>query len=405
MKTKQFLFCTLLLIIVSCSKKSNDINNNNNINNNFTCSDITSNTTISPGTYIVDCNVTITNNAVLTISPGVNLKFTGNGGFTTSNGGAIRAEGTSASPIVFTGFEETSGYWYGVDIYTNSLNNVFKYCQFKFGGKGSRSMVRIGDASTINLGRATFQNCSFSNGLKNGMFIAGNSFLSNSTNNSFTGNQQYPISTELACLDSISGSNSFTGNNSDYIYVSDDYQIFSNVHFHKLNVPFYLNATSNNAFEINSDWTIDPGVQIVMGSNLKFEIEEAWGSYPAGSFNCLGISSDPIIIRGFQSVPGYWNKIRFMGSTSTNNKIVYTHISDGGSNAESPYNSDPGMITLYSDGAYGANKLSINNCQVSNSSTYGIFVIMGQGATVNGFTSTATITPNLTSSSRSEERV
>ena len=124
------IILSITVVFNSCSKKD-DAGTSGTPDTNYPCTNITTNTTIGEGSYLIDCALTVTNNAILTISPGVTLKFTGTGSLTTDNGGAINAIGTSSQPIIFTGKEETSGFWSGIDINTNSVNNIFSYCQFK----------------------------------------------------------------------------------------------------------------------------------------------------------------------------------------------------------------------------------------------------------------------------------
>lgn len=343
---------------------------------------INSNTTWLAGLHSVTCTIIIDNNAVLTIKEGAIIKFSSTGKLSTTNGGAINAPGTIGKPIIFTGVQSTSGFWPGIDILTNSRNNVFKYCQFKYAGLGSRSMVYVGDGTSENIGRAEFQNCIFSNGLKNGLYLAYNSFIDSSVNNTFTSNAQYPVSTTLESVSQLSASNVYTGNGNDCIYVNSDYQCSANVHFQKIDVPYYLTATSNNRFDIYGNWIIDPGVTLALGANMELNITNGGGN--AGTFNCVGDSLNPITIKGYQSVQGFWDKICFNGSTGSTNQIVYTNIQDGGSYAHEIWN-DKGMITLINT-VYGGNTLRLEHSNISNSLHYGVFILSSSTENINGKT-------------------
>ncbi|MFB6350627.1 MAG: hypothetical protein ABEN55_23460 [Bradymonadaceae bacterium] len=72
--------------------------------------------------------------AHLTIEPGATLIFGQQAGLI-AKGGKLTAEGTSDKRIVFTGKEETKGYWAGLQYNgTNSTDNVLKHVTIEYGG-------------------------------------------------------------------------------------------------------------------------------------------------------------------------------------------------------------------------------------------------------------------------------
>ncbi len=399
MKKNYFIFSLISIVLLtsvtifnsSCSKNGGSGDNGTAGTTPISCNNVTSNTTLPLGVYSIDCALTVTNNATLTFTAGSTIKFTGNGELITTNGGAINALGTAAAPIVFTGIQETQGYWYGIDIFSNSTNNVFKYCKFKCGGKGSRSMVRVGDGNG-QIGRAVFQNCLFTNGLKNGIYIAGDSYLTNnvdnSSNDTLTANHDYPVSCNLNSVIQLNNTNVYTGNGKDYIYVSDAYQIYTDIHFHALSIPYELTATSNNQFDIYGNWVVDPGVTLSMDQNMELYVGSQSGK--TGTFNCVGTAANRITIKGTQSAQGFWDKIRFENTNDPRNQIQYCNIQDGGSNADNLW-TDPGMISVVHP--FGKSNVTIKNCNFSNSSTYAIYIRTSNGTTgapndqiINGLT-------------------
>ena len=60
----------------------------------------------------------------MTIDPGAQLVFEAGEQMTVDSGGTLSALGTATDPIVFTGVEETNGYWGGLRFYaSNSTSN------------------------------------------------------------------------------------------------------------------------------------------------------------------------------------------------------------------------------------------------------------------------------------------
>ncbi len=377
----------ITFILPSCKK---DKNNQNNLpQQTFTSNSVTTNLTLDVANYLIDHIVNV-NGAVLTIPAGTILTFTDQGGFITSNGGAIKAVGTAANPILFTGKEAIKGYWFGIDINTNSLNNQFEYCQFQYAGKGIRSSVRLGsNGATVT--KAVFKNCTFANGKKNGLFVNEQSTISGSQNNVFTANDEYPISIAYQNVSELDATNSYTGNTKDMVLVYTDEisaLINGDVTFNKIGVPYFISNTAGYLFK--GKVTVKPGVTLIMEANNAIRIDAT------GAFYCVGSSAERITIKGLEATQGYWDRIIFKGSTSGNNRIEYTDLSDGGSNnTEVGLYSPPatGMIALpiY----YDLNNVVIKNSSVSNAKYWGIRV-NGVNHTVNGVTGASNIQSSLT---------
>lgn len=92
---------------------------------------ISSNVTLG-GTINFNENITISNNAVLTIAPGSTIKFGSGINMYVMAGSKIIAEGTQTRPILFTSAAGTlRGSWGNVYVY--SSNNSFKWCCFQYG--------------------------------------------------------------------------------------------------------------------------------------------------------------------------------------------------------------------------------------------------------------------------------
>ena len=86
--------------------------------------------------------------ATLTIEPGTVLHF-GSGGYLESMG-ILKAIGTPTNPIIFTGEEQTAGYWRGVLFYlSNHAENEIAYCDISYGG--SEGNIHVGQASRANI--------------------------------------------------------------------------------------------------------------------------------------------------------------------------------------------------------------------------------------------------------------
>lgn len=123
---------------------------------------------------------------VLTISPGVVMKFSGGSYLELTDPGAkLLAEGTALEPIVFTSASSSpyAGSWRGIYIdheadNTSSLIN----CHVLYAGSNSIYMGAI----TLDNASAKISSCTFSHSANYGIYLMGNSsLLSGSTGNVF----------------------------------------------------------------------------------------------------------------------------------------------------------------------------------------------------------------------------
>jgi len=121
----------------------------------------------------VATQITVNSGVTLTIEPGVVVKFQSTGSYLKVNG-TLRAEGTEASPVVFTSFKDDSyggdtnndgsatapavQDWEGIYLYATAGQSVMRYCVVKYAGyyyqsNDSRSRAGIyieGSSPTID---------------------------------------------------------------------------------------------------------------------------------------------------------------------------------------------------------------------------------------------------------------
>ncbi len=109
--------------------------------------------------YIATSSIIIDSGVVLTLEPGVELRF--DGSYTISANGDLVADGTPEEPIVFTSNETTpaAGDWRGIVTHSGSTGSILENCLVSYGGDASGSAM-IFWASTSNV----FQNNTFSHG-------------------------------------------------------------------------------------------------------------------------------------------------------------------------------------------------------------------------------------------------
>lgn len=112
--------------------------------------------------------------------------------------------------------------------------------------------------------------------------------------------------------------------------------------------------------------TIEPGVVIQFRDNAGFVVDQSVNQGNAiGILNAEATESKPIVFTGKNKVNGAWNGIIFY-TNSTENKLAHCEIEYGGGEAFNS-NGDRGNVIIYAN-----SKVSISNCYISNSGSYGI---------------------------------
>ncbi len=275
--------------------------------------------------YVVDNTVQVfQNSAVLTIEPGVTIKFYNDAGMNFNNA-AIQAQGATGSPIVFTSFyddeyggdtnnDATSsspsiGDWYGVDIIFGSSGSVLDYAVFRYGGKyyspaseADRVIVKIENTPDISVKNSVFeysrahglvlinststvQNSIFRNNNNyseqgKGLFVAGSGNYS-IKNNEFSQNQTGLYLSDAAA---IVDTNTFSNNTQKAVYSYGLLGKFTN-----------NNASQNgkNGIVLGGNLAATGSTSTLKADNIAYVFSEENPVVPANS--ALAVESGAII--------------------------------------------------------------------------------------------------------------
>ena len=107
--------------------------------------------------------------ARLTIEAGTQLQFRENLPVNVVSNGSLTAIGTATSPIIFTGTDETAGYWSGIFFESKSSSNILRNVEVRFGGSKSGTVgggVGITHGASATVQSSTISSCPI------GIFVA-----------------------------------------------------------------------------------------------------------------------------------------------------------------------------------------------------------------------------------------
>ena len=294
--------------------------------------------------YIVTGNILVENGAILTIEPGVIVKF--NSAKAIQVDGQLVARGTETDPILFTSNHPspTAGDWAGIWFTDSSIDasydeagnylsgTVMQYCTIKYGG-GSSPALKIESASPF------IDNCVIKNNNSPAIYISqGSPKINNST---ITNN-------------SISISSNAYGSG---IYASGDGTIISG------------NILTNNSISAVSTWSYH------------------YNAYGGGIYASGRITIDDNIITNnsalgignpFYGADAYGGGIYASGLVTISNNIVTDNLAFGS------------YADVHGGGIYASGAVTISNNIVANNSASGSdrygggIYVSGEGPVISG---------------------
>lgn len=321
------------------------------------CNDFSSDQTLKNTSravdYVVSCVLDVTANLV--IEPGVVIEFEENAGIGVYDGGTINAVGTEDEPIVLRGQSPVAGYWRGIHVETNSINNQLDHVTIQHAGSNYVYCCNEKASLFLKGAKMTIKNTQIAQGGGYGIHLKGNVSLDGFENNMITTHKEEPIFTTAFLAGSLNGAGlDFSGNTKDFIRIYDA-DVSEPVTIPALNVPYLQEGF---VLDVTESMTISAGVEWICEANAGI------GIYDNGSLKLDGSSANEIVIRGKEAVDGYWRGIH-IETNSLNNVFSYARISEAGANYV--YCCNEIATVFLKDG-----KLSMDHTVLSNGASYGL---------------------------------
>lgn len=340
--------------------------------------DITADETWYPSgnPHIIETDISVENGATLTIMPGCIVKFKNDKELYCGYGqaGAIVAEGKPDSLIKFTSFASNPapGAWRNVGVYSWAMSNTrFKYCEFEYGGSSSSYGTVYVRGAAIR-----FDNCKISNSAERGIIAESDGRFTSFTNNTITTCAKYPIKIQAHNAGTLGTGNTLTGNASGYDAIElQASNVGESQTWRNHGVPYVLMSSLGVGSTNSPTLTIEPGVTIKFGPGVEFYCGY---TYP-GAIAAVGTASQPITFTSSASspTPGSWENVGVYENATAATRFAWCNFSYGGGAS--------GYGTFYVNGA----RPSFDNCQISHSADYGVY-ITGNGYFTSSVNNTIT---------------
>lgn len=321
--------------------------------------DITQSVTwLSGRTYVINSEIEVNNNAVLTIEPGTIIKFGTNGSLSVGYGSAatVLATGTATNPIVFTSSAAlpAAGAWEGLTFYNGTLSNtVLEYCQVLYAGNNTNQ-----GAVSIYGCDITMNNCMISNSGSYGIHTSYSNLKGGFVafqNNAISNTAKYAIVLNANKIGTIGAGNTFT--NAKGVWITGNYESSEPQTWGNHGVPYFI----TDEVEIDGSLTIAPGTVFKFETNgyISIAYSESTTFIADG-----GSANTPITFTSAATSPnaGAWRGIVIYDNIQNNSKFNFCVIEYAG---QSPTNMGAILMT-------GNSSIHFTNNILRYSAGYGI---------------------------------
>jgi hypothetical protein len=324
--------------------------------------------------YLIRDYLQIVDDAILTIEPGVTLKFEGALGIDvgSSNGGKLVAVGTAADPIVFTSNATPAlpGDWRAIHLWDGTLSGTkIAYAKLDYCG-ADRSGCIVGDGvgpNLVTIDHVTIDHVGDSHGILeydvDSNFVITNSSFSNIPDG------RYAISVQPASFAGIGANNTFSGGAMIEIYGGP---LGSSASWVDPGTPIWVTGSVyvEGTAADNPVLTIGPGVTLMFGTGTALSI----GASGSGSLVIAGTAANRVSLTSLAPLPdlGDWIGVEVWASGKA--QISYADISYGGSDGL-------GGGNLILENGNSPAELVVDHSSFTYSRGYGIYLDCA-GATV-----------------------
>lgn len=259
--------------------------------------------------HILTGNVSVQDNATLTIMPGCVVKFDPDvelyAGYSTA--GAIIADGKADSIILFTSnvASPAAGDHYGIGLYGYTMSTTsFTYCTIEYGG----GHVGYGSFYLDNNASTPMNNCTIRYSGDHGVVCYLTGHFDEFANNTISNCAGYAISIYPEFVWTLGTGNTYTGNTNNAVYVNGG-PVTTSGTWTNQGVPYVLGGNVNIGSNANN-----PVVTIAPGTTVQFnpDVELYAGYSEAGGLIADGTSGQITFTSSVSSpAPGDWESISF----------------------------------------------------------------------------------------------
>jgi hypothetical protein len=266
--------------------------------------------------YLVEGDITVYE--ALTIYAGARILFQQDLGMSIRSGASLVAVGTEELPILFSGEGKSRGYWNGLSISSNSVDNKLEYVTIEYGGGADTSANLVLNASSSFPVQIDIVNCTLRESQEYGLSVTNHTTINSFSDNTLTENQAGAAIMHPNTVGDLDDTSTYIGNDEDIVLVEvgsvDDDQSWPGI---------------DADYLIDGDITVYGNMTIEAGARLVFKQDIGMYVRSDASLAANGTSSAPIVMTGEQQTRGYWGGLEY-NSNSVDNALTYVTIEYAG---------------------------------------------------------------------------
>lgn len=308
--------------------------------------------------YIIDGWIEVADNALLTIEPGVTVKFIDyNSGIEVDENAGLNMVGTAEKHIKFIGESDNqaNGSWDKIQLKSKRNENQWEYVDFIRGGVELNEWDAVIDLEGAQL---SMKNCVVNGSRGCGIDVEGETMFTAFENNTIKNCEDFPIVFEkMETVFSLSSNNNFTNNEENYVCIYATYGILDdNQTLKNLGIPYYF--VGDMTFLGTETITIEPGTEMIFRDGKFFAVDTFI------KIIANGTAFEPIIFRG-ETSSTLWKGVEFR-SREEGNILNHCIFSEAGVSYNRLENS---LLYIHGDA-----KMTLKNCTFENSKKYGVMI-------------------------------
>ncbi|WP_254280322.1 right-handed parallel beta-helix repeat-containing protein [Haloarcula marina] len=318
--------------------------------------------------YVVADSVSVTGGATLTVEPGTRVVFAQNTALHVEEDSALSAVGTCGDPIVFTGEQQTRGYWDGIQlIEADQTPSELAYCVVEYGGGDRFTWApAAGNVAVVDGARTSITNSVVRESAGYGVVLDSNVIVDGFSENVLTANESGAAFASARAAGGLSDTSSYTGNDEDVVVLyGGTITEGQEPTWDGIDVPYRVVAGDD--VTVRGHLTVAPGATIEFGQDCAMTMDDSG----PGRLTAVGIDPDteesrPITFTGEQKTRGYWQGIQFYESDRTENQLRNCVVEYAGSERFTWANAAANVVAI--DGS----RVRIDDTVIRESAAYGV---------------------------------
>jgi hypothetical protein len=317
----------------------------------------------------------LTINSGLLISEGTTIRFASDVGLEVSGDGYLIARGTETEKVTFTGLVEEAGFWKGIVIFNNNINNELDHTIVSYGGSTAFGFgipkVNIGIESGDRL---AITNSEIFGSAEYGVYVELGGELLDFANNDLHDNGSYPIALSTDNASKIDAASVFNVGNGD-----NSVNLLGNTLNQGSTEISLVDLSNNTPYYLTGNLSVQSGLVLEDGVDIEVAIDDQINVDNNGYLIADGTEANGITITGKTKSPGAWQGI-VIYTNDPRNLLNFVTVSHGGSSAI-------GFgVPKVNIGVESGDRLTVTNCTITDCDGIGLFGEAGSTVTQSGNT-------------------